>query len=104
MLRQLIGDANTKFKGRDRNALCWCLSGKKYKKCHLNKGEPKPEVFQPRPEELKMVVQEKLTPPPPEDEYVIPHLSDLPPKEAEVIRQRYKENIEEHFEDPTLDK
>lgn len=25
------------MKGRDRNSLCWCGSGKKYKKCHLDR-------------------------------------------------------------------
>jgi len=25
------------MKGRDRNAPCWCGSGKKYKKCHLDR-------------------------------------------------------------------
>lgn len=30
------------MKGRDRNKLCWCGSGKKYKKCHLNRdSQPK---------------------------------------------------------------
>lgn len=30
------------MKGRDRNAPCWCGSGKKYKKCHLGRdGQPK---------------------------------------------------------------
>lgn len=27
------------FKGRDRNSLCWCGSGKKFKKCHLGRTE-----------------------------------------------------------------
>lgn len=27
------------MKGRDRNAPCWCGSGKKYKKCHLNRAD-----------------------------------------------------------------
>lgn len=27
------------MKGRDRNAPCWCGSGKKYKKCHLNRDD-----------------------------------------------------------------
>lgn len=30
------------MKGRDRNALCWCGSGRKYKKCHLDRdAQPK---------------------------------------------------------------
>jgi hypothetical protein len=30
------------MKGKDRNAPCWCGSGKKYKKCHLDRdGQPK---------------------------------------------------------------
>jgi len=31
------------MKGRDRNAPCWCGSGKKYKKCHLNRDSQKRE-------------------------------------------------------------
>lgn len=27
------------MKGRDRNAPCWCKSGKKFKRCHLNRAE-----------------------------------------------------------------
>lgn len=30
------------MKGRDRNGPCWCRSGLKYKKCHLNREEQEP--------------------------------------------------------------
>jgi hypothetical protein len=31
------------MKGRDRNALCWCGSGKKFKKCHLDRDDQSKE-------------------------------------------------------------
>jgi uncharacterized protein YecA (UPF0149 family) len=34
-------DVNTQVKNLGRNELCWCGSGKKYKKCHLLEDEKK---------------------------------------------------------------
>jgi len=34
-------DAETPVKDLGRNELCWCGSGKKYKKCHLSEDEKK---------------------------------------------------------------
>ncbi len=94
---------NMRFKGAQRNKPCYCGSGKKYKRCHyfadreglINSTNTPltPQMI----DELKMATQGDQAPlPPPEDEFAIPHLSDLPPEEAEAIRNRYKKNVQEH--------
>ncbi|MFK0392220.1 SEC-C metal-binding domain-containing protein, partial [Campylobacter jejuni] len=30
------------MKGKDRNKLCWCGSGKKFKKCHIDRENQSP--------------------------------------------------------------
>ncbi|MBT7811288.1 MAG: hypothetical protein HN550_08205, partial [Deltaproteobacteria bacterium] len=42
-----------------RNAPCWCGSGKKYKKCHMEKGQkqvPLPET-KPKPKGRQVIIK-----------------------------------------------
>ncbi|MEL6243477.1 MAG: SEC-C metal-binding domain-containing protein, partial [Pseudomonadota bacterium] len=48
------------MKGRDRNAPCWCGSGKKFKKCHLGRdAQPKGNPWDAVDENRKAFSQKK---------------------------------------------
>lgn len=52
-------DFHKRIKSTGRNDLCFCGSGKKYKKCHLNEDERmEHEEFKKQEEALKVAAQE----------------------------------------------